>query len=69
MAFCGKKCFNLKVNTINIFGIHFSYNDKSNMDKNVLIAVSNIQNVLKKWGVRNLTLEGRIRAFRTLALS
>ena len=62
------KCFNLKVNTINIFGIHFSYNDKPNMDKIVLTAVSNIQNVLKKWCVRNLTLEGKIRAFSALAL-
>ena len=39
MAVCGIKCVNLKVNTIMILGIHFSYNNKLNTEKNFLIAV------------------------------
>ena len=46
VAVCGIKCVNLKVNTIKIPGIHFSYNSKLN-----------IQRVLKIWRMRNATLE------------
>ena len=40
VAVCGIKCLNLKVNTIKIFGIHVSYNNKLNMEKNFLAAIS-----------------------------
>ena len=39
------------------------------MEKNFLTAISNIQSVLKIWRMRNLTLEGKIIVFKTLALS
>ena len=39
------------------------------MEKDFLTAISNIQNVLKIWRKRNLTLEGKIIVFKTLALS
>ena len=32
VAVCGTKCVNLKVNTIKILGIHFSYNNNLNME-------------------------------------
>ena len=69
VAVCGIKCVNLKANIIKILGIHFSYNNKLNMEKNFLTATSNIQSVLKIWHIRNLTLEGKILVFKTLALS
>ena len=69
MAVCGIKCVNVKVNTVKILGINFSYNNKLNMEKNFLTAISNIQNALKIWRMRNLTLEGKIIVFKTLALS
>ena len=69
MLVCGIKGANLKVNTIKILGIHFSYNNKLNMEKNFFTAISNIQSVLKIWRIRNLTLEGKIIAFKTLPLS
>ena len=46
-AVCGIKCVNLKVNTIKILEIHFSYNNKLNMEKKLLTVISNILNVLK----------------------
>ena len=67
MAVCGIKYVSLKANT-KILGIHFLYNNKLNMEKNFLTAISNTQNVFKIWRMRNLTLEGRI-LFNTLALS
>ena len=39
------------------------------MERNFLNAISNIQSVLKIWRMRNLTLEGKIVAFKTLSLS
>ena len=66
VAVCGIKCVNLKVNTIKIPQVHFSYNNKLNMEKNFLTAISNIQKVLKIWCMRNVTLDVH---FKTLALS
>ena len=39
------------------------------MEKKCLTAISNIQNVLKIWHMRNLTLEGKITVLKTLGLS
>ena len=39
---CGIKCVILKINTIKILGIHFSYKIKLNMEKKFLTAISNI---------------------------
>ena len=66
---CGITCVNLKVNSIEILGIHFSYVSKLNMEKKFLTAISNIQNVLKIWCMRNITLEVKIIVFKTLTLS
>ena len=69
MAVCGMKCVNVKVNTISIRGIYFSYDNKPNMEKNFLTAISNIQSILKIWRLRNLILESKIIVFKTLDLS
>ena len=42
VAVCGIKCVKLKVNTIKILGIHFSYNNKLNLEKKFLTSMSNI---------------------------
>ena len=69
MAVYGIKCVNLKTNVIKILGIHFSYNNKLNMEKDFLTATSNIQGILKVWRMTNLTFKGKVIVFRTLALS
>ena len=69
MVVCGITCVNLKVNSIEILGIHFSYVSKLNMEKKFLTAISNIQNVLKIWRMGNITLEVKIIVFKTLTLS
>ena len=69
MAVFGIKCVNSKVNTIKTLGVNFSCNDKLNMEKNFLTAILDIQNFLKTWRMRNLTLEGKITVFKTLTLS
>ena len=45
---------------IKILGIYFSYNKKIEQE---------IQNILKLWKLRNLTIEGRIVVFKSLTIS
>ena len=65
---CGIKCIDLRNEAIKILGVYFSYNQKIKDDKNFYNIISNIQGVLNLWRMRNLTLEGRIVVFKTLAI-
>ena len=68
VAVYGMRCVNLKTDTLKILGIHFSYNEKLKDEKNFYTTVTNIQRVMKIWKMRNLTLEGKIVIFKTLAI-
>ena len=59
VAVRGMRCVNLKNHTLKILGTHFSYNKKLTEEKNFCTTVTNIQGALKKWKMRNLTLEGK----------
>ena len=63
------KCIDLRNEAIKILGVYFSYNQKIKDDKNFYNIISNIQGVLNLWRMRNLTLEGGIVVFKTLAIS
>ena len=52
-----------------ITGIQFSYKKEKRNEKNLLESITKIQNVLKAWRMRRLTLEGKIIVFKTLAIS
>ena len=69
MAVCGIKCIDLTRETTKILGVHFSYNQKLKTQKNFVKSITNMQNVLNLWRMRNITLEGKIIIFKTLALS
>ena len=68
-AVCGLKSINLTTNTIKILGVHFSYNSTLKVQNNFLDTVKSIQQVLRFWNRRILSLEGRIIIFKTLAIS
>ena len=63
------KCIDLCKDTIRITGVHFSYNKTKEDEENFLEIISKVQNVLKIWRMRSLTLEGKIIVFKTLAIS
>ena len=63
------KCIDLCNEAIKILGSYFSYNSKIKEKCNFLKIVSNVQSALKLWRFRNLTLEGRIVDFKSLAIS
>ena len=67
MALCGIEC--VKNNTIKILGIHFSYNKSLENDENYRRYIINYQKLLKLWSMRQLTIEGKILIFKTLAIS
>ena len=69
MALCGMECINLTSDVIKILGIYFSYNKKLEQEKNFFNHIVKIQNILKLWKLRNLSIEGRIAVFKSLAIS
>ena len=69
MALCGMRCVNLHEDTIKILGIHYSYNKQLETDETFKKYIAKIVNVLKLWRARNLSLEGKITVFKSLALS
>ena len=63
------KCIDLCNEAIKILVIYFSYNSRIKEECNFLKIVSNVQSVSNLWRYRNLTLEGRIVVFKSLAIS
>ena len=49
--------------TVNILRIYFSYNNKFEQEKNLSYIVK-IQNILKLWKFRNLTIAGELSLLR-----
>ena len=69
VALCALRCENLYEDTIKILGIHYSHNKQLENDENFKKYISKIENALKLWRARNLSLEGKITVFKSLALS
>ena len=70
VAIYGMRCVNLHGKTIKILEIHYSYNKRLENDENFKkYIVQKIENILKLWRARNLSLEGKITVFKSLALS
>ena len=63
------QCIDLNESTIKILGIHYSYNKTLENEENFRNHIIKIEEVLKLWRLRNLTMQGKITIFKTLALS
>ena len=63
------ECTDLTKKSVKILGIHFSYNKKIENEENFIKLIKKIENVLKIWRIRNLTVQGKITIFKTLAIS
>ena len=61
--------FNKKFSKNLIFRIHFSYNKKIEKEENFIKLIKKIETILKIWKTRNLTVQGKITIFKTLAIS
>ena len=69
MKLCGMECIYLTNNSVKILGIHISFNKKIEDEENFIKRFKKIDIVLKIWRIRNLTVQGKIRIFKTLAIS
>ena len=69
VALCCMKYVNLHENTTETLEIHYSYNKHLENDENFKKYTAKIENVLKLWRARSLSLEGKIVVFKSLALS
>ena len=69
MALCGMERVNLKNSTIKILGIHFLYSKRLVNDENYKRYIIKFETLLKLWRMRQLTIEGKILIFKTLAIS
>lgn len=69
MALCGMKSINLKYDFIKILGVCYSYNKEVENEKNFMNHIKQIQNILKTWRTRDLSLEGKVTIFKSLAIS
>ena len=71
MAVCGMCCRDVNIHTIKILGTHFSYNEKLNKEKNFYNIETDIQQVLKIWKRRKLTLKGKmfLNVFKAIVTS
>ena len=63
------KRVNLNSETVKILGVHFSYNKNLEQDKDFCQNIVKIENILKLWRMRQLTLEGRTTVFKSLGVS
>ena len=68
-ALCGFKNIDLTTDSIRVLGVHFSYNNDVSLQRNFIDVIKKIENVLKVWNMRNLTLTGKITIFKSLAVS
>ena len=63
------ECINLTKNSLKILGIHFPYNKKIENEQNFIKLIKKIENVLRIWKTRKLTVQGKIKIFNTSAIS
>ena len=54
---CGLKSLNLTTDTIKILGVHFSYDNTLKIQNDFLDTVKSIQQVLRFWNSRMLSLK------------
>ena len=69
VALCGMKYANLNNKTVRKLGVLFLYNKNLEQNKNFSEHIVKIENILKLWRMRQLTLEGRITVLKSLVVS
>ena len=69
LELCGMECVDLTKSFLKILGMHFSCNKILQNEKNFITHVKNIEKILRLSRMRNLTLQGKITIFKTLAFS
>ena len=69
MAVCGMQSVDLTRDAIKISSIYFSYNINLMIQRNYCKSITSIHGILKLWRMRDISIESKIVAFKTLAIS
>ena len=69
VAFCGMRCIDLVSDIVKILGIYYSYKDKIEFQENLKRLIIKTEQILRIWRMRDLSIEGKITVFKTLAIS
>ena len=69
LILCSIQCINLNDESVKILGTDFTYNKKLEEEENINNNIAKIENVLRVWRMRDLTIEGEIVIFKSLAIS
>ena len=68
-ALSGVKNISLVNDCIRVLGINFTYDSKLFSEKNYVDCIKKLQKILHVWGMRFLSLYGKIITFKSLAIS
>ena len=63
------ECIDLNKNSVKFLRIHFYYNKKFEDEENFIKHIKKIEKVLRIWRTRNLTTQGKMTVFKSLAIS
>ena len=69
VALCGMRCIDLVSDIVKILGIYYSYKDKIEFQENFKRHIIKTEQILRIWRMRDLSIEGKITVFKTLAIS
>ena len=69
MTVCSIKCIDLTTENKNILGIHFPYDQKLRIQEKLIKSITNMQNVLNLWKMKNIKLMEKIIIFKVLSIS
>ena len=69
LALCGIECTVMIFNVIKILGVYYSYNQNLENQENFINLVLKSEKLLRLCRIRNLSMEGKITVFKTLAIS
>ena len=65
VALCGKRCVDFVSNIVKVLGIYYSYNEKLEIQEDFKRHVIKIETILRIWRMRDLSIAGKITAFKT----
>ena len=68
-ALSGVKNISLVNDCIRVLGVNFTYDSKLFNEKNYISCIKKLQKILHVWGMRFLSLYGKIIIFKSLAIS
>ena len=69
LALCGMECVDLMFNAIKILGVYYSYEKNLENQEKIINLVLKVEKLLTLWRMQNLSIAGKITAFKIVHLA